>query len=66
MVLQLLLHHSRGCAVCEQGAFQRICKKAYIREVIGGDLVAYFKKMRDQANLDAKHPEYTEKLASAT
>jgi integrase len=43
-------------------AFQRICGKTYIREVIGGDLVAYFKKRRVQANLDPKDPEHTEQL----
>jgi integrase len=43
-------------------AFQRTCKKTYIREVKGADLVAYFSMMRVQANLDPKATDYTERL----
>lgn len=35
-------------------AFQRTCKKTYVREVTGVDLVGYFAMMRVQANLNPK------------
>ena len=43
-------------------AFQRACGKTYMKEVTGQDLVAYFSKLRVQANLNPAAPDYTEKL----
>jgi integrase len=43
-------------------AFQRTCKKTYVHEVTGADLVGYFAMMRVQANLDPKAPDYVERL----
>lgn len=52
------ISHIRG--VVE--SFQRTCRKAFLREVTGEDLVGYFSMMRTQANLDPKAPDYTERL----
>jgi len=43
-------------------AFQRTCKKEYMREVTGEDFVGYFTMLRVQANLDPKAPDYSERL----
>jgi integrase len=43
-------------------SFRRTCGKKFMREVTGGDFVGYFSMLRTQANLDPKHPEYSEQL----
>ena len=43
-------------------AFQRTCKKTYIREVTGDDIVGYLRMMRIQANLNPAAPDYSERL----
>lgn len=43
-------------------SFQRTCGKKFMREITGADLVGYFAMLRTQANLDPKHPEYSEQL----
>jgi integrase len=43
-------------------AFQRTCKKTYIREITGDDIVGYLRMMRIQANLNPAAPDYSERL----
>jgi hypothetical protein len=43
-------------------AFQRTCKKTFVREVTGNDLVGYFKQMRIQAQLNPSDADYSERL----